>query len=1017
LPCLKKAICGGEPQITHIERTPTVHVHQTRNGSLELDIANHSIDFSKLEFDAISQSGPVERLVGLDGKYTPAWALVKPPGVEVDVTYMTYVKYIKSFIKTSEDEPDRVVLGQWNDSLRKYTSGSKYFKQWKAQRLAEFTSDPDEQFLLSQQVDAQSQSGEMRQEGATTTTQSEVKQTTEFHTDIDQVIVELDTFTDTTRLQASVKNTELGDFLSRPLRIGSHNLTNGFYLDLSFNPWHDFLSNTTVGAKLEHYSLIRGTMHVKFLINGGPFYFGNIICGYKPKGAGFDFVQENLNVEDDYFQRATLLSQRQHLIINPTNSQGGELKLPFFHDKNYLDLIDATDILDMGEISMISLAPLDRAMGASNQRQINITVMAWMTDVELAGPTTRGILSQSGEVWKDEYGKGIISRPAKAIARWAGRLKAVPEIGPYATATQMAAAGVGSIAEYWGLSRPINVGPIDRYKHQMYGILANSAIDEAVEKLTYDPKQELTIDHNVAGAKLDDELSIKAITSKSSLLTYFTWSAVANENTLLGTINVTPCHCSPRDNGTTEYGIEWVQTPLAHATFPFKYWRGGLNYRFQINCSDFHRGRLLLVYDPRGFPDNDTSMPDTNTVFSRILDLEETKDFTLPIYWFQQKSWAKVPLSPTDLGIAKGNTDPSEQKDFSNGQLRIYVLNELASPDEDLTNSVRILTFISGAEDYEVAVPSDYMIKRAAFGGSFFHTTTSVNNAWSQSGTVKDAVSQSGILNNTKAAMASKPGHEGSKFLEPIGEMSKPNALALVYNGETFDSFRDMFKRYNLSGVFARKRDATYRDRTTRYRLNLPNFPMYNGRTTTNGMYQQDRSGGLNAVNYNITGRTLLNWITPAFAARRGGIRYKYMLGYHRNTTPFAMVVSRGQEDHLPTFGTAEIALDTASSNKHAAYASVQETGHNGSAFTSRQHPVVEVELPYYSDKKFEDASSIVTANQYPNHTHHVDIYDGNRKVHGDLEIFQYVATGEDFNLSWYVNAPSFFVQNYSLYP
>jgi len=1000
-------MCGGEPRNTHIERTTPVHLYQTRSGSLELDIGRHPIDFSKLDVDADSQSGPLDRTVGLTGKYTPNWALVEPPGVNLDLRYMTYVKYIKSFTKSAQDEPDRVVRGHWNDGLRKYTSGSKYFKEWKAKQLEPYTSDPD--------VQAFSQSGEMRQEGAVTTTESEVEETMEFQTDIDQVKVDISTSIDSTRLQASTKNTELGDFLSRPLRIGSHNLTNGFYMDVQFNPWHDFLSNATVINKLQNYSLIRGTMHVKFLINGGPFYFGNIICGYKPKGVGYDFVQGNVDLVQDYFQRAILLSQRQHLIINPTNSQGGELILPFFHDKNYLDLIDSTDILDMGEISMISLAALDRAIGAGDQRQINITVMAWMTNVEMAGPTTQGVLSQSGKVKKDEYGKGIISRPAKAIARWAGKLSAIPEIGPYATATSMAAEGAGKLAELWGFSRPVNVAPIDRYKHQMFGILANSSIDEAVEKLSYDPKQELTVDHNITGANLDDELSIKAITSKSSLLTYFTWSATTNENSLLGTINVTPCHCDFRNDGTSEYGTEWVQTPLAHATFPFKYWRGGINYRFQINASDLHRGRLLLVYDPRGF--TGTAIPDTNTVFSRVIDLEETKDFTLPIHWFQQKSWARVPDGPTSLGIGKDSNQPSDQAEFSNGQLRIYVLNELTGPDEDLTNSVRIVTWISGASDYEVAVPDDYMIRRAAFGGEFIHSTTVVNGSWSQSGIVVDATSQSGLLNNAKAAKASKPGHDGSEWLEPIGEPSSPSALSLVYQGETFDSFRDMFKRYNLSGVFARSHDSTKSGRATRYRISLPNFSMYNGRAETNGMYQQARDGGLNAVNYNITGRTLLNWITPAFAARRGGIRYKYMLGYYNNaTSPISMIVSRGKRDNS-YIGTNELVLDTATTNKHAAYATVQETGHNGSAYTGRQVPCLEIELPYYSDKKFEDASDIVTASLYPHQTHHVDVYDGNRQTHGDLEIFQYVATGEDFNLSWYVNAPSFFVQTYTLFP
>jgi len=338
LPCLKTAICGGESRNTHVERTTPVHVHQTRHGSLEVDVGRHSTDSSSVDVCARSQSGPLDRTVGLTGKYTPSWALNVSSGVDVDVRYMTYIRYIKSFIKIAQDEPDRVVRGQWNDGLRKFTCGSKYFNEWKAQQLAPFTSNPEVEFTSNPEiettsdpeVEAFSQSGEMRQEGAMTTTESEVEETMEFQTDIDQVKVDISTMTDSTRLQASTKNTELGDFLSRPLRIGSHNLTNGQYLDVQFNPWHDFLSNPNVINKLQNYSLIRGTMHVKFLINGGPFYFGNIIVGYKPKGTGYDFVGGNTNLTEDYFQRAVLLSQRMHLIMNPTISQGGELSLPFF---------------------------------------------------------------------------------------------------------------------------------------------------------------------------------------------------------------------------------------------------------------------------------------------------------------------------------------------------------------------------------------------------------------------------------------------------------------------------------------------------------------------------------------------------------------------------------------------------------------------------------------------------------------------------------------------------------------
>lgn len=958
-----------------------MHIRQSRNGSVELDITHHDVV-------AVSQSGTLERTVGLTGAFTARSALEVPDDVNVDVRFTTYLSYIKSFYKSVLEEPDRIVRANWNDRLRKYTCGTKYYKEWRARRIREAVAELEA-------ANAESQSGELRTEGATTTAETDVEQTVEFQTDVDQVHVSIDSKIDSTRLQAGTKGAALGDWLSRPVRLATHILANGSYLDVQFNPWFDFLDNTIVKDKLKGYSLLSGDLHVKFMVNGGPFYYGSILVGYKPQGTGYDFLGTATN---DYFDRCVLLSQRQHLCLNPTTSQGGEMKLPFFHHKNYLDLTRGSDAVDMGAIDMISLAPLQRVLGSTDASQINITVVAWMSNVQLAAPTSMGIFSQSGKLdgAKDEYGKGIISKPASAIASFAGKLKIIPQIAPYATATQMIASGIGNLAQLFGFSRPVNLEPVRRYKPLEMGILANSSIEEATEKLTFDPKQELTIDHNITGASLNDEMTIKALTSKSSLIGQFDWQMRDAEETKLQTIFATPISLMRRDV-STEYGYEYFFTPLTHASIPFKYWRGGLIYRFQIMASDLHRGRLLVVYDPKGFSND--SFPDLNSTYCRILDLEETKDFTLPVYWMQDKSWQQVDhsLGGGYMGDFSGSSGYVDEN--MNGALRVFVLNELTGPDEDQTNYVRINVYLSGAEDYEVAGLDSHALDNWGFGGDVpGYSTLEVNGAWSQSG----------LLNNAKTARESQPGHDGSEMLEAIGQPTQTDALALVYFGEKFVSFRDMLKRYNLANVFARSYDDTKTGRSTKYQICLPNFPMYRGRADTNGMYQVARGGGLNAVNFNPIPGTLMNWLTPAFAARRGGIRYKYMLGEYSDVHHTKMVVSRGDEWFDDNIGTSESVLDTPTSNDHAPYSATSRNLWQGGALTTGNGLGVEVELPYYTNKKFSDASTIDTAT-FGDQKHYVEVFDGNRQTHGDFEVFQYVAAGEDFNLSWYVNAPRVF--------
>lgn len=142
------------------------------------------------------------------------------------------------------------------------------------------------------------------------------------------------------------------------------------------------------------------------------------------------------------------------------------------------------------------------------------------------------------------------------------------------------------------------------------------------------------------------------------------------------------------------------------------------------------------------------------------------------------------------------------------------------------------------------------------------------------------------------------------------------------------------------------------------------------------------------------------------------------MFGLEKNHSIFSIQASRAPSGFLPGIGTGEYTLNTSNKNKHGPYSQVQNTAHGGTAHTNATLPVLEIELPYYSDRKFEDASDIVTDTQFDNYqTHYLEIYDGARQTDGNVQIYQYVATGEDFNLSWYVNAPSFFIQNYILVP
>lgn len=120
--------------------------------------------------------------------------------------------------------------------------------------------------------------------------------------------------------------TSLGDFMARPVLIYSYDWVVGAGPDFVINPWTLFYSNPRVINRINNYNLLRSTLNVKIQISGTIFHYGRMLVSYKPL-PNEDTI-DNLRYGNalDIVQR----SQRPHIFLDPSTSQGGELHLPFF---------------------------------------------------------------------------------------------------------------------------------------------------------------------------------------------------------------------------------------------------------------------------------------------------------------------------------------------------------------------------------------------------------------------------------------------------------------------------------------------------------------------------------------------------------------------------------------------------------------------------------------------------------------------------------------------------------------
>lgn len=808
---------------------------------------------------------------------------------------------------------------------------------------------------------------------------------------------------DSTMELGSNSDADLGNFLQRPIRSHVFSWAVGQPLFEQFNPWSSFITNSRVAEKLANYELLRCNMNMKIVISGTGFHYSRALVSYNPL-SGYDFLTVNRNFIDADLVAA---SQRPHFFLNPTNNTGGELDIPYFFFDNYMSLSKA-DYNDLGEVTIKSFTNLAHANGGDDP--VTVTVYLWATDVVLTMPTSitsvASFVPQSGKMGKamnsgDEYGQGIISKPASALAKAAGKLKDVPTIGPYARATEMVANGVGQAASLFGYSRPPVVTDLVLQKPSPTGNMANTDAADAVNRLTLDSKQELTIDSRTCGLDGEDQMSIKSIACRESYLTQFSMSPTDSVDTILWNSYVTP-------NLYRAIGIgeetEFHLTPQAQLGQYFTNWQGSIKFRFQVVKSNFHKGRILVRWDPRSH----TSEINYNTVYSRVVDLAEEDDFEIVIGWGQAIPFLETgSLGAENFGTIRLPTDPGEN---FNGILEVDVLNSLVSPSLD--SSITFNVFVSACDDMHWGAPEPIKLKDLhLFPPPSVQTINGIKAG------VKNKLGkpvfepQSGIVDSQ--AIAGTAEGDTDKPVSPNSIQAISSTLGPVdhqmevFYGESPTSLRELMKRYTNVRTYVPEEQAD--DTFNINFLALKQFPFNTGYDPFGVDLLQD---GITPYTFGNT--SAMSWFSPCYAAWRGGIRKKLLFGGN-NESFKSPTVSRIGYNTNTQWGV--ISASTTNSNEYWAKALSNNLNSNtqgGAAATNLTiNNTIEVEAPYYNGKRFSstripDAPSINSCQSLQ-----IDYLSARINPAGPganivaTNYFQdWTAVGEDFTLFFWSGTP-----------
>jgi hypothetical protein len=799
----------------------------------------------------------------------------------------------------------------------------------------------------------------------------------------------------------AVTDDTLKDFLARPVTLATVTWASTDAAETvvsEMNPWKLYLANTAVKNKVANYQVIRGNLHLRIMLNGSPFHYG-LLCGWYHPYA--------YNCPGSTHARVCTFIQHPHVLIQPAETTSADIVLPFVSLNEWIDLsptgysgnLDEAKGVNLGSFSLSVVTPLVDAntLGATD---IDLTVMAWLEQVEIGVPTPFPQLEagQSVKVKRktrkprnDEYkADGLVSSIASTVADVAGRLTDVPGLATLARATEVGADAVGAIAALFGWSKPTLISMPLFVKPKPFAYLSQYEGADLSNKLALDVRAETPVGPGSIGLPNKDSLVINDILQRPSYINTVTWATTDATGTRVARIPVTPGLVGVTAAGANYQTVN--MTPMFWLTRVFMYWTGTIRYNFKFIATRFHRGRVRICYFPRDALIT-PAVDYTNTSWNTVVDVTDDMEIEIEVPYTQKVPWMRSRMLTT------GSTD---NYSFANGELAIYVLNELKSPTG--TGSIQVFVTATAGDDFRVAKPYADEIQNFTFLNS--EGATWDTDKPTQLGTGVKTVSSNEWTTGPAPVLESGDGMSR----QVVDNRDYP----VRHFGESIVSLRTLLKRatpYITGNVDVASAISTASA------LVLPYLPFDHLAEDLSTDYPLKVFG---AAGTQATGvfaaQTFISYLKQPFLAARGSVRYKAVLWDSVERPGFANEKDlRGVVAASLTDAVAPCAYVTEVNN-------IAWEGASGMSLdTILTQDGVEVEVPAYFNRNFTlagtindmtlgiDESFADLSSQNSVVLYLSNVYNLKDAATADFKTTTYYVTasgGDDFTLDWFVAVP-----------
>nr|AWK77848.1 polyprotein [Darwin bee virus 3] len=416
---------------------------------------------------------------------------------------------------------------------------------------------------------------------------------------------------------------------------------------------HDDIGNVPNTIPFRVHAYWRGDMEIKIQINSNKFQVGQLQATWYYNSEQNDLFSTKASVYG--------FSQMEHAIIAASASNEATIRVNYKHIYPFLPTRDVpdweSDHLDMGSLSLRVLAPL--RMSNNGPSSCSVVTFIRLINSEFTGTSSGSLYTKAAPQMNN-----LLPLAESLLTNVVGghNMDKPPETQ---APSYLVPTGVHSLAHGTNVTEPLHALRLDARGQTKH----------------------------IPGCEPDEDMTVDSLVRHYGLIDRVQWSKDYVVGAKIWAIDADPFAVNmASDKGLTTY---WVP-PVGVVAGNYMYWRGSLEYRFDIIASQFHTGRLIVGYIP-GY-DGEGINIDYNIIKSSpyvVYDLQEGNSFTFEVPYTSYR-----PFWPRKFA---GNYEVSTTKAPS--RLFMFVQVPLI-PMEAVAESIDINIYLRGGKSFEVSVPT-----------------------------------------------------------------------------------------------------------------------------------------------------------------------------------------------------------------------------------------------------------------------------------------------------------------------